>query len=236
METNNTMNIQEKIVKIITAIQEAGQGLTREQLQDILIGKNSDNIQELKFDKLESFASAKELVGDDWDVVFDKAIAEGLLKIKKQKNQTLTYTPEGKKFRKKPYSINMNSDCNNDFDDCDSDQDMAIRGGNLGQNTSERSKRQIKLIQAIDRKIALDDFAENENIDLDDVLDDLETLLVHGKRMDIGYFVNEIINADDIAEVKDSLPSGKFDIKNMRKEWGDVYNEQELRLLRYILS
>ena len=230
------MNIQEKIVKIITAIQEAGQGLTREQLQDILIGKNSDNIQELKFDKLESFASAKELVGDDWDVVFDKAIAEGLLKIKNQKNQTLTYTPEGKKFRKKPYSINMNSDCNNDFDDCDSDQDMAIRGVNLGQNTSERSKRQIKLIQAIDRKIALDDFAENENIDLDDVLDDLETLLVHGKRMDIGYFVNEIINADDIAEVKDSLPSGKFDIKNMRKEWGDVYNEQELRLLRYILS
>lgn len=236
METYNTMNIQEKIVKIITTIQEAGQGLTREQLQDILIGKNSDNIQELKFDKLESFASAKELVGDDWDVVFDKAIAEGLLKIKNQKNQTLTYTPEGKKFRKKPYSINMNSDCNNDFDDCDSDQDMAIRDGNLGQNTSERSKRQIKLIQAIDRKIALDDFAENENIDLDDVLDDLETLLVHGKRMDIGYFVNEIINADDIAEVKDSLPSGKFDIKNMRKEWGDVYNEQELRLLRYILS
>ena len=104
------------------------------------------------------------------------------------------------------------------------------------QVKSERSKRQIKLIQAIDRKIALDDFAENENIDLDEVLDDLEALLAHGKRMDIRYFVEEIISKDDIEEVKDSLGDGSFNMKIMQKEWGDVYSEEELRLLRYILS
>ena len=147
--------------------------------------------------------------------------------IKNQKAQTLTYTPEGKKFRKKPHAISVNGNKNSETE---------ITSPNPTISTSERSKRQIKLIQTIDRKIALDDFAENENIDLDDVLDDLEALLAMGKRMDITYFVNEIINPEDIAEVKDSLPSGKFDMKTMTNEWGDVYNEQELRLLRYILS
>ncbi|MBR5466125.1 MAG: hypothetical protein IKU79_01765 [Bacteroidaceae bacterium] len=218
------MDIQDKLVKIITIIQEAGQGLTREQLQNILVGTPTENPE---LDQLESFGIAIGTGSDDWNTVFNIAMSEGFLKIKNQKAQTLTYTPEGKKFRKKPHTISVNGNKNSETE---------ITSPNPTISTSERSKRQIKLIQTIDRKIALDDFAENENIDLDDVLDDLEALLAMGKRMDITYFVNEIINPEDIAEVKDSLPSGKFDMKTMTNEWGDVYNEQELRLLRYILS
>jgi superfamily II DNA helicase RecQ len=218
------MDIQDKLVKIITIIQEAGQGLTREQLQNILVGTPTENPE---LDQLESFGIAIGTGSDDWNTVFNIAMSEGFLKIKNQKAQTLTYTPEGKKFRKKPHAISVNGNKNSETE---------ITSPNPTISTSERSKRQIKLIQTIDRKIALDDFAENENIDLDDVLDDLEALLAMGKRMDITYFVNEIINPEDIAEVKDSLPSGKFDMKTMTNEWGDVYNEQELRLLRYILS
>jgi ATP-dependent DNA helicase RecQ len=118
---------------------------------------------------------------------------------------------------------------------------MAMISGNIQENTvgritSERSRRQIKLIHAIDRKIALDDFAESENIDLDEVLDDLEALLHHGKRMDITYFTDEVIGREDIEEVRDSMPNGKFNMDFLYKEWGDVYNEEELRLLQYILS
>ena len=218
------MNIQDKLIKIITIIQEAGQGLTREQLQNILVGTPTENPE---LDQLESFGIAKGNDNDDWDTIFDTAMSEGFLKIKNQKSQTLTYTPEGKKFRKKPHAISLNGS---------KIPEAETTSPNSAISTSERSKRQIKLIQTIDRKIALDDFAENENIDLDDVLDDLEALLAMGKRMDITYFVNEIINPEDIAEVKESLPSGKFDMKTMTNEWGDVYNEQELRLLRYILS
>ena len=123
----------------------------------------------------------------------------------------------------------------------DMDMDDVMFGAIESKNDSalshvtERSKRQIKLIHAIDRKIALDDFAESENIDLDDVLDDLEALLHHGKRMDITYFTNEVIGKDDIEEVRESM-DGTYDIDSLRQEWGDVYNEEELRLLRYILS
>lgn len=238
------MNIQDKIVKSIIVIQEAGQGLTREQLQNILAGKETEELQSMELDQLESFGIADGTDEDDWNAIFDRAIEEGLLKIKNQKQHTITYTPNGKKYRKKPYAINLGDGSeeeeyiNVSEDELDAVMRIAMnekQAEAYKHITSERSKRQIKLIQAIDRKIALDDFAENENIDLDEVLDDLEALLQHGKRLDITYFIKEIINKDDMQEVKESM-GDKVTIDRLRKEWGDVYNEEELRLLCYILT
>ena len=238
------MNIQDKIVKSIIVIQEAGQGLTREQLQNILAGKETEELQSMELDQLESFGIAYGTDEDDWNAIFDRAIEEGLLKIKNQKQHTITYTPNGKKYRKKPYAINLGDGSeeeeyiNVSEDELDAVMRIAMnekQAEAYKHITSERSKRQIKLIQAIDRKIALDDFAENENIDLDEVLDDLEALLQHGKRLDITYFIKEIIDKDDMQEVKESM-GDKVTIDRLRKEWGDVYNEEELRLLCYILT
>lgn len=238
------MNIQDKIVKSIIVIQEAGQGLTREQLQNILAGKETEELQSMELDQLESFGIADGTDEEDWNAIFDRAIEEGLLKIKNQKQHTITYTPNGKKYRKKPYAINLGDGSeeeeyiNVSEDELDAVMRIAMnekQAEAYKHITSERSKRQIKLIQAIDRKIALDDFAENENIDLDEVLDDLEALLQHGKRLDISYFIKEIIDKDDMQEVKESM-GDKVTIDRLRKEWGDVYNEEELRLLCYILA
>lgn len=239
------MNIQDRIVKTITVILEAGQGLTREQLQNILQGNETEELQSLELDQLESFGIAEGTDEEDWNAIFDRAIEEGLLKVKNQKQNTLTYTPEGKKYKRKPYAVVL-GDGSDDEDYAgveDAELDAVVSGavgdrqGDISARvTSERSKRQIKLIQAIDRKIALDDFAANENIDLNEVLDDLETLRQHGKRLDISYFINEVIGKEDIEEVRDSIGGSAVDISKLRKEWGDVYNEEELRLLCYVLS
>ena len=238
------MNIQDRIVKTIIVIQEAGQGLTREQLQAILLGNETEELQALELDQLESFGIAEGMDEEDWNSIFDRAIEEGLLKIKNQKQHTLTYTPEGKKFRKKPKAIILGD--GTDEDDYvgvgDDELDAVMRNAlnekreeAAGHFTRERSKRQIKLIRAIDRKIALDDFAENENVDLDDVLDELETMLQHGKRMDITYFTDEVLGKEDVEDVRMSMGPNP-DMNALRQEWGDVYNEEELRLLHYILS
>ena len=238
------MNIQDRIVKTIIVIQEAGQGLTREQLQAILLGNETEELQALELDQLESFGIAEGMDEEDWNSIFDRAIEEGLLKIKNQKQHTLTYTSEGKKFRKKPKAIILGD--GTDEDDYvgvgDDELDAVMRNAlnekreeAAGHFTSERSKRQIKLIRAIDRKIALDDFAENENVDLNDVLDELETMLQHGKRMDITYFTDEVLGKEDVEDVRMSMGSNP-DMNALRQEWGDVYNEEELRLLHYILS
>lgn len=238
------MNIQDRIVKTIIVIQEAGQGLTREQLQAILLGNETEELQALELDQLESFGIAEGMDEEDWNSIFDRAIEEGLLKIKNQKQHTLTYTSEGKKFRKKPKAIILGD--GTDEDDYvgvgDDELDAVMRNAlnekreeAAGHFTSERSKRLIKLIRAIDRKIALDDFAENENVDLNDVLDELETMLQHGKRMDITYFTDEVLGKEDVEDVRMSMGPNP-DMNALRQEWGDVYNEEELRLLHYILS
>ena len=53
------------------------------------------------------------------------------------------------------------------------------------------------------------------------VLDDLEALLHHGKRMDITYFTDEVIGKEDIEEVRDSM-DGTYDMDSLRQEWGAV--------------
>ncbi len=222
------MNIQDRIVTIIAVIQDKGQGLTRKQLQENL--------------------AILEDSSTDWESICDRAMEVGLLKIKNQKAGTLTYTPEGKKFRKKPYYVSLSGDSTSrsslSYGGEGMDEDLLVvmrgvsgsRSGNPVQHvTSARSKLQLKLIRAIDRKIALDDFAQSENIDLNEALDNLEDLRRHGKHLDISYFVNEVIGINNLEEVRDSM-SGVFNVDTMRSEWGDVYNEEELRLLCYVLS
>ena len=100
---------------------------------------------------------------------------------------------------------------------------------------SPRTKQQIKLIHAIDRKIALDDFAENESLGLDEVLDEVENLIHQGRRLDITYFTDEVMGADCVQELTDYFRQSKSDnLDAAMKEFGDVYNIEEIRLARIV--
>ena len=109
------MNIQDRIVKTIIVIKEAGQGLTREQIQSILLGNETEELQALELDQLESFGIAEGTDEEDWNAIFDRAIEEGLLKVKNQKQKTLTYTSEAKKFCKKPHPVQLGEDGEEQF-------------------------------------------------------------------------------------------------------------------------
>ena len=104
------MNIQDRIVKAIKVIQEAGCGLTRAQLIGVLLGQESDEICELELDQLQSFGICEDLEEEDWNGIIDAAIERELLKVKNQKMMTLSYTPQGKKFLKKPFAVNFGDD------------------------------------------------------------------------------------------------------------------------------
>ena len=71
------MKIQDKIIQAIKVILEAGQGLTQEQLADVLTGKASEEVQSLGFDQLETFGIAKDSDEGDWNAVVEHAIKEG---------------------------------------------------------------------------------------------------------------------------------------------------------------
>ncbi|MBO4529233.1 MAG: DNA helicase RecQ [Paludibacteraceae bacterium] len=102
-------------------------------------------------------------------------------------------------------------------------------------SVAKRSEKKISIIQAIDRRIALDDIAESKGLDFDELLDELESIVYSGTKINIDYFLVQIMDEDKINDIfeyfRDEAESD--DIRTALKELGeDDYSEQEIRLVR----
>ena len=233
------MDAKESLIKIIKALLEIGQPVTRQILTDYLMGKESREIAELGLDDNETYGIGDAHDEDYWTIVIDKAFESGYLKAKSAKSDNLTVSKEGKKFAKKPtpFMIDEEEEATdenlsglNDLEDLMADLPNADPNS-PEQKASAKTKQQIKLIHAIDRKIALDDFAESESISFDEVLEELEKLIRQGLNVDITYFTNEVLGEDCVEELVDYISSQKkFSMEKALEEYGDVYKEEEIRL------
>lgn len=94
---------------------------------------------------------------------------------------------------------------------------------------------QIKIIQAIDRKIALDDFADIEGISIEDLLQELETLVGMKTHLDLTYFTDEVLGPESMEELFEFFSAnGDESIEKAQNEFGDLYSVEELRLARVV--
>ena len=231
------MEAKDSLVKIVNALIEIGIPVTRQLLTDFLMGKESRDIQELHLDEMENYGVGESHDEDFWTSIIDAAYEQGYLKEKSAKSATIVASATGKKFAKKPTSFIVNEDDEpaSAIRD-DKGLDVLLMAEQPEKTTREHvasahTKQQIKIIQAVDRKIALDDFAESESIGLDEVLDELEALVRSGRKMDITYFTDEVLGEDCMEELLDFFSSVKKDkVKKAVDELGDVYNEEEIRL------
>lgn len=111
--------------------------------------------------------------------------------------------------------------------------DVERPGDVVVKSVANKSDMKIAVINAIDRKIPLDDFARNKGISLSELVDELEGIVNTGTRIDLSYFLDDRIDGDDIEEMYNILRSSETaDIKLLFEEYGDVYEEDELRLVR----
>ena len=62
------------------------------------------------------------------------------------------------------------------------------------RTVANKSKLKIAIIQAIDRKIDLNEVAESNCLDFDQLLDEIEAIVNAGTRINISYFIDEIID------------------------------------------
>ncbi len=108
------------------------------------------------------------------------------------------------------------------------------RPGDLRVRTvANKSKLKISIIQAIDRKIDLNEIAESNCIDFDQLLDEIEAIVNAGTRINISYFISEIIDPEDEEELFDYFRSSESDsLEDAYKELCDTYSEEEIRLVR----
>ncbi len=97
-----------------------------------------------------------------------------------------------------------------------------------------KSGLKVYFIQNIDRKISLEDMAEAKNMKLKDIIGEIETIVSSGTRIDINYYINEVIDQDRQDEVYDYFRSAATDsLEDALKVLDeDDYSEEDIRLMR----
>ena len=99
------------------------------------------------------------------------------------------------------------------------------------RTVAKKSLLKVKIIQNIDRQIALDDIATAQNIDFDELLDEVEAIVYSGTKLNIDYFLDEVMDEDRIDEIYDYFAdSDTDDLETAIQELGG--DEDEVRLVR----
>ncbi len=96
-----------------------------------------------------------------------------------------------------------------------------------------KSSQKIYIIQAIDRKISLEDIAISKGLDFPELLDELEAIVNSGTKINIDYFVDDVMDPDKAEEIFEYFREAKTDdIDEAMTELGGDYTEDEIRLIR----
>ena len=107
-------------------------------------------------------------------------------------------------------------------------EDMRIK------TVAKNSLNKISIIQAIDRKKDLDDLAESKGMDMDELLDEIEAIIYSGTKLNINYFIEEIMDPDKEEEIFDYFRNASTDSVKvaMRELDDDDISEIDIRLVR----
>ena len=109
----------------------------------------------------------------------------------------------------------------------DRPEDIRIR------TVANKSKLKVAIINAIDRKVALDDLAISKGVEFDELLDDIESIVYSGTKLNIDYFLEEILDEENMLEIYDYFKNSDTDnIDVAVEELRGEYSEEEIRLVR----
>ena len=105
--------------------------------------------------------------------------------------------------------------------------DMRVR------TVAKKSMLKVKIIQSIDRQIALDDIATAQGIEFDDLLDEVEAIVYSGTKLNIDYFLDEVMDEDHVDDIYDYFAESDTDsLEAAIDELGAECSEDEIRLVR----
>ena len=105
-------------------------------------------------------------------------------------------------------------------------EDLRVR------TVANKSKLKVAIVQAIDRKVALDDLAESKGIEFSELLDEVEAIVFSGTKINIDYFLRAVIDEDHIEDIFLYFQEAESDnLQSAIDELGD-YSEDEIRSVR----
>lgn len=101
------------------------------------------------------------------------------------------------------------------------------------RTVAKKSQMKVSIIQSIDRKVALDDIALAKGIEFEELLDEIESIVYSGTKLNIDYFLEEVIDDDKVDDIYDYFKESETDdLDEAIDELGDDFSEEEIRLVR----
>ena len=101
------------------------------------------------------------------------------------------------------------------------------------RTSGSKSSKKLSLIQNVDKKIPLDEISESRGVEFDILLLELESIVFSGTKLDIDYYVDDILDEDQQEELHEYfLESESEDISIALEEFEGDYDEEELRIYR----
>lgn len=111
--------------------------------------------------------------------------------------------------------------------DIDRPQDLVVK------SVVNKSGLKVQLIQNIDRKLPLDDIAGAQGKTVDEVIDEIEQIVTSGTRVNINYYIDDILDQDTQEDIYDYFSEAETDdLQAAYDEFDGDYSEEELRLVR----
>ena len=107
-------------------------------------------------------------------------------------------------------------------------QDMVVK------SIVNKSGLKVYIIQGIDRKMSLEDISNSKNIDMNMLLDEIESIVQSGTKLNIDYYINEVLDEEHQEDIFEYFREDAEDesIDAAKEELGDDYSEDDIRLMR----
>jgi len=111
--------------------------------------------------------------------------------------------------------------------DIERPEDLRVR------TVAKKSVLKVKIIQSIDRQIALDDIADAQGIEFDELLDEIEAIVYSGTKLNIDYYLEETMDEDRIEDIYEYFKESETDnLDAAIDELGGDYSDEDVRLVR----
>ena len=102
------------------------------------------------------------------------------------------------------------------------------------KSVANRNNNKIFIIQNVDKKIPLETIAKTKDLRIDELLEEMETIVASGTRLNLNYAIDEMVDAYDQEEIIDYFKSCETSsLQVAQEELSDSdFNWEQLKLMR----
>lgn len=102
------------------------------------------------------------------------------------------------------------------------------------KSTGSKSQSKLRIIQSIDKRIPLDDIADALNVDIEQIYEEIESIVNAGTKINIDYYIRQVVDEDNVDDIYDYFKeeATSDSLNEALKALGPDYAEEEVRLIR----